>query len=207
MAAATTTNPSHTIRPIRSGEVAEVTLTLAAAFHDDPVFTWCVPDPARRSDVLPAFFRLATGAVLPSGEASIVADGRAAALWVPPGRPAVAEADADEFTAAVAELVGADGERTFALMAMLDEIHPTEPHRFLWFIGAHPVAQGQGRGSALLRDMLARSDAQATPAYLDATSERNRRLYERHGFEVVGRHTVAGSPPVWAMRRSPRPAG
>lgn len=206
MAEATIT-PSHTIRPARSDEVAAVAATLAAAFHDDPVFTWCLPDAARRTDVLPAFFRLAIDAVLPAGEARVVADGDAAALWVPPGRPAVPEADGDAFAAAVAELVGADGDRTFALMEMLDEIHPSEPHRFLWFIGTRPAAQGRGQGRALLRDMLARSDTEAAPTYLDATSEHNRRLYERHGFEVVGRNTVSGSPPVWGMWRSPGSSG
>jgi ribosomal protein S18 acetylase RimI-like enzyme len=201
------TTPSHTICSLRSDDDAAVADTLAAAFHDDPAFTWCIPDPVHRSSVLPGLFRLATEAVLRSGEVTVVADGQAAALWVPPGTPAVLDTDADAFGMAVAELVGADAERTFALMAMFDEIHPTEPHRFLWFVGTRPAAQGQGRGSALLRDMLARSDVEGEAAYLDATSEHNRRLYERHGFEVVARHTVAGSPPVWAMWRRPRPAG
>jgi ribosomal protein S18 acetylase RimI-like enzyme len=195
--------PSLTIRAVRVDEVPAVADTLAAAFHDDPVFTWCIPDPARRAAALPGFFRLATDAVVPAGEATVTADGQAAALWVPPGTAAVADPEA--FGAAVADLVGDDTERTFALMAMLDEIHPTEPHRFLWFVGTRPAVQGQGRGAALLRRMLDRSDAQGAATYLDATSEANRRLYERHGFEVLGRHTVAGSPPVWPMQRLARP--
>ena len=43
------------------------------------------------------------------------------------------------------------------------------------------------------------------PAYLEATSEDNRRLYERHGFVIVDELAVAGSPPLWAMWRQPRP--
>jgi ribosomal protein S18 acetylase RimI-like enzyme len=201
----TTTIPSHASRPVRPDDVAAVADTLAAAFLDDPVFSWCLPDRARRAEVLPGFFRLAAGAVVPAGEATVAADGRAAALWVPPGTPAVTDPDA--FGAAVAELFGDDAERTFTLMAMLDEIHPTERHRFLWFVGTRPEAQGQGRGSALLRQMLARSDAEGVPTRLDATSEDNRRLYGRHGFEVVAVHSVAGSPPMWPMRRAPRPTG
>jgi ribosomal protein S18 acetylase RimI-like enzyme len=200
-----TTVPSLTIRPVLAGDADAVAGTLAAAFHDDRLFTWCIPDPARRAAVLPAFFRLATDAVVPSGEATLTADGQAAALWAPPGAPAVPDPEA--FGAAIAELVGDDAERTFALMAMLDEIHPSEPHRFLWFVGTRPAAQGHGRGSALLRHTLERSDAEGAASYLDATSEANRRLYERHGFEVLGCHTVPGSPPVWSMRRTARPAG
>lgn len=199
-----TIHPSHTIRPMTAGDISLVADTLAAAFQDDPVFSWCIPEDARRSAVLPGFFRLATAAVWPSGEATVSSDGESAALWVPPSVPAVPDPDA--FAVAIAELVGDDAERTFALMAMLDDIHPDEPHRFLWFLGVRPAVQREGRGSAMLRAMLGRSDAEAAATYLDATSESNRRLYERHGFDVVGWHTVAGSPPIWAMRRLPRPA-
>jgi hypothetical protein len=45
------------------------------------------------------------------------------------------------------------------------------------------------------------------PAYLEATSEHNRRLYARHGFEVVGELSADGSPSLWLMWREPRVAG
>ena len=38
-----TITPSTTIRLVRSDDVAAVADILAAAFHDDPVFTWCRP--------------------------------------------------------------------------------------------------------------------------------------------------------------------
>jgi ribosomal protein S18 acetylase RimI-like enzyme len=202
-----TVTPSVTIRSATADDVPAVARTLAAAFHDDPVLAWCLPDPTRRRAVLPGFFHLVTAAAVPHGEVMIGADRRAAALWVPPGSPAVPDADASAFEEAVADLVGEDSGRVFAVMAMLDEAHPTAPNRFLWFLGAHPEVQGRGRGSALLRDMLARCDADGSAAYLDATSEHNRRLYERHGFEVLDRHAVSGSPALYAMWRSPRLVG
>ena len=36
---------------------------LAAAFQDDPVFTWCVPDATRRAAILPTFFRIVANAI------------------------------------------------------------------------------------------------------------------------------------------------
>jgi hypothetical protein len=39
------------------------------------------------------------------------------------------------------------------------------------------------------------------------TSEHNRRLYGRHGFEVVGELSADGSPSLWPMWREPRVAG
>jgi ribosomal protein S18 acetylase RimI-like enzyme len=89
-------------------------------------------------------------------------------------------------------------------MAMLDEHHPVDDHRFLWFLGVTPQRQGQGLGSSLLASTLERCDREGVAAYLDATSEHNRRLYERHGFTVVAERSVDGSPPLWAMWRDPR---
>jgi ribosomal protein S18 acetylase RimI-like enzyme len=109
-----------------------------------------------------------------------------------------------EFGAAIAELTGDYAERGFALMAAMEAVHPTEEHYYLFFVGARPGFQGRGLGSALLREVLDRSDATGIPAYLEATAEDNRRLYERHGFLARDPITVADAPPMWPMWREPR---
>lgn len=40
-------------------------------------------------------------------------------------------------------------------------------------------------------------------AYLEATSPLNRRLYERHGFEVTGEIQLPNGPAMWPMWREP----
>ena len=40
-------------------------------------------------------------------------------------------------------------------------------------------------------------------AYLDATNERNKRLYERHGFKAEDPFAARGAPPLWPMWREP----
>jgi ribosomal protein S18 acetylase RimI-like enzyme len=67
-----------------------------------------------------------------------------------------------------------------------------------------PAYRGRGLGSALLAHGLAVADQDGLPAYLEATSEDNRRLYERHGFTVIGKIQYGTSPPMWAMRHEPR---
>jgi GNAT superfamily N-acetyltransferase len=67
-----------------------------------------------------------------------------------------------------------------------------------------PCRQGQGHGSALLRHALERCDRDHLPAYLDATNPRNISLYERHGFERLGRIQVGTSPPLVPMLRKAR---
>ena len=58
-------------------------------------------------------------------------------------------------------------------------------------------------GSALMRHVLAEGDATGLPAYLEATTPRNRMLYERYGFEATGVIQQGASPPMWPMVRQP----
>jgi len=51
--------------------------------------------------------------------------------------------------------------------------------------------------------VLARCDREGARAYLDAASERNKRLYERHGFQAEDPFAPPGGPPLWPMWRQP----
>ena len=85
----------------------------------------------------------------------------------------------------------------------MGELHPHVDHWYLPLIGVDLVAQGRGLGSALLRHALASCDSDGLAAYLEATNPRNRDLYARHGFNVVGVIQAGSSPPIWAMLREP----
>jgi ribosomal protein S18 acetylase RimI-like enzyme len=175
--------------------------TLADAFHDDPVFRWCIPDEARRRAALPAFFGLFATALVPGGEVYTTEGG--AALWAPPGRPVVSPDRVEEFYTSMGAISGEDAPRVFAVGKMIDERHPAGDFYYLQFIGVRSGSQGRGIGSTLLREVLDRADREGTPAYLEATSPGNRRLYERHGFVVREEFSPAGCPPLWAMWREP----
>lgn len=73
-------------------------------------------------------------------------------------------------------------------------------------LGTRPESQSRGIGSALLRSALTDCDRTGMPAYLEATSERNRNLYQRHGFEVSEILALPDGPPLWCMWRTPRTA-
>jgi len=188
------------ITSARTEDVDAVADVLGAAFVDDPVFTWCIPDRDRRTVVLPAFFGLVTRALLAHDHVQIAGSHQAVALWVPPATAPNGD-DSAEFEHALDGVLGDAGERAFELMSLLEAVHLGDPHWYLWFLATAPADQGTGLGSGLLRHMLARCDRDGVPAYLEATSVANRRLYERHGFVVVDEVTVSGGPTLWAMWR------
>lgn len=181
-------------------DLPAVVATLSEAFHAVPIFRWFIPDDGRRAEILPAFFSAMCEAYLPWGEIHRSSDGRAAALWEPPGAR-MPEAQAAVLAERLPEVLGEYGSTMNEVGPLLAPWHPSEPHYFLHFLAVRPEAQGRGYGSALLRPVLDRCDAEGIPAYLDATSEENKRLYERHEFVVQHKVTLRDSPPLWCMLR------
>jgi GNAT superfamily N-acetyltransferase len=174
--------------------------SLTLAFSSDPVMRWGWPDSERYLAYWPQIADAFGGGAFDDGTAYGLENCVAVALWLPPG-------------------VGPDGETVMGLMResmgdqtfedvsgvfeQMDELHPNEEHWYLPLMGVDLVAQGRGLGSALLRHALKTCDSDGLPAYLEATSPRNRNLYARHGFDVVGIIQAGTSPPLWAMLREP----
>ena len=186
-------------------EQESVTHALAAAFDEDPIFGWLLPDERRRHDKLRRFFALEVGAVVrPAGKVWTSPDGPGACLELPPGKwrmPLRTQAlHAHHFAA----IFGRSLPRALITITRMEQRHLREPHFYVPYVGVAPEAQGFGLGTRLLGKTLERADAGGVPTYLEATSERNAALYARLGFEHLGAFTVLGSPPLWPMRRPPQ---
>ena len=175
--------------------------TITMAFSNDPVGRWFLPDPHRYLTYWPPLVKAFGGAAFAAGTADSVDDCAGVALWLPPG----VGPDEEAMGALASEVVpAADQEEVFAFMGQQDEFHPTEPHWYLPLIGVDVSRQGRGYGSMLLRHAAERCDRDGLLAHLEATSPRNKALYERHGFEAVGVIQAGQSPPMWPMQRKPR---
>jgi len=190
------------IRAATASDVTALSHALAAAFEDDPIFGWLLPERSGRYDKLVRFFALEVGdIVLPSGTAWMSPEGSGACLELPPGKwrlPLQTQArQAPHFLS----VFGRSLPKALVTITKMERKHLREPHFYVPYIGVAPGAQGAGLGTALLRRTIQRADAERLPAYLEATSEQNAALYARLGFEHLGAFTVLGSPPLWPMRR------
>ena len=81
--------------------------------------------------------------------------------------------------------------------------HPDDAW-YLAFIGVDPSKQGLGVGSFILKEALKHIDELGERAYLESSNPRNMSLYERHGFESMGKVQIGDSPPAHPMIREPR---
>jgi len=191
------TAPVRTAGPADAGECVRL---LTRAFVGDPPSRWVWPDAIRFLDVFPRFVRAFGGRAFDVRTAHCTAGCSGVALWLPPG----VTPDHEALMALLEESVqdrmkGA----AFSMFEQMDRHHPKEAHWHLPLIGVDPLRQGKGVGSALLAHALKRCDEERLPAYLEATSPSNVRLYERHGFEPLATIQVADSPPVVPMLRRP----
>jgi GNAT superfamily N-acetyltransferase len=192
-------------RPARADEADRLAAALAAAFYDDPVFGWLMPDERKRLGRLTLFFaNELRDVVLPKGTAWTTDSLQGAALALPPDSwrvpPGALVRGAPDF----ARMFGLRLPLALGLLTRMEMRHLREPHHYLPYIGVEPAGQGRGLGSRLMFPTLQECDRTGLPAYLEATSDRNQELYERHGFRVVQRLRFAGSPPLRLMRRDPQ---
>ncbi len=193
------------VRLAGRGDRRAMSGVLGEAFADDPIISHLVPAGVPNRDArLRMFFALEMPRSRRCGGAWISTNESAAAIWYPPGRwrePALRTFL--QGPASIWVFGRRLGLATKVLVAMVDH-HPPEPHWYLLYIGTATRAQGTGRGSELLRAQLAECDAQGVPAYLEATNERNRDLYRRHGFVDRDVLELPGDcPPLYPMWRDP----
>lgn len=180
---------------------ADAIAALVVAFSADPVIRWMYPNAQRYLVHFPELVQLLSSGAFEAGAVDRASRGAGTALWVPPGAPTDDEALVELLVRSI------DAHRhptAFSFLEQVQQHHPTQPHWYLPVIGVDPRCQGQGYGSSLLRRGLDRCDRDGLPAYLEASSPRNRELYERHGFEVIAVIQADDSPPLWPMLRPPR---
>ncbi|MER5403196.1 GNAT family N-acetyltransferase [Streptomyces sp. NPDC002769] len=199
------------IRVAAEDDRERVVQLLDDAFRDDPVSGWVFPDAAHRRDRHPRLMAVFADIVFAEGRVDITEDGAACALWLSVSADENADGDhadhADEDgPVQLREAVDPDNVRVELVGRLTAEIHPSgRAHEYLWMIAVAPERQGEGLGSALVRSVLDRCDQEGVPAYLEASNERSRALYERLGFGHTGRPLdLPDGPRMWPMWREPR---
>ena len=189
------------VRTVAAADRKKAVATVALAFASDPMMRWSFPDATRYLAVACDFIDAFGGHAVEHGSAEEIADFAAVALWLPPG----IAPDGDAMGAIIAANMPADRmEDGGSLFEQMNRFHLKEPHWYLPLIGADPVHQGKGYGSALIAHALERCDRDGLPAYLESSNPSNVPLYERHGFKIIGEIQSGLSPKLTPMLRPAR---
>ncbi|MEZ6021997.1 MAG: GNAT family N-acetyltransferase [Hyphomonadaceae bacterium] len=203
-------NAPPTVRDARADESAAVARVLTDAFVDEDGLNYWLKQGAAKTRSRRTFFDAAVRDVVhPARRIEVAeADGAlaGAAIWLKPGDKAFDLPPLRQLmlTPLLLRVAGVQGmQRATALGRQLTALHPHVPHAHLVFLGVAPAMQGRGVGSAMLKHALAPLDAAGLHAYLEASTERNIALYERHGFVVTGAFELPGLH-MRTMLRAPR---
>lgn len=198
----------HDVRKARPGEVMALSRALARAFYEDPLSTYVLPDTSSRLRISEAGVELfLKSAWLHLGETYVVGEpATGVCIWNPPDTWKIGIGKQLSMLPAMIRIYGRNLPRLLAALNSAESDHLTEPHYYLPMLGVEPESQGRGMGSALMYPVLSRCDTEQVPAYLESSTPRNRALYERHGFEVIGEFKLGREGPIFTrMRRQPRP--
>lgn len=187
-----------TTRTATTDELDAVTELCVAAFADEAVTAWVLPDPGTRASLVREHLAASLGAVVEVGGLVLAVapdDGPVgASVWVPraasprPGPRVTPPPDA--------------GARLAVVEAATLARRPAVAHLHLASMGTLPAHRGRGAGAAMLAAGVARARAAGLPVYLEASTPGSRRLYARFGFRDHGEPVALpdGGPvlrPMW----------
>jgi GNAT superfamily N-acetyltransferase len=168
-----------------AADLDQLSEVIAEAFLDLPPSSWLIEDAQARRQIFPSYFRLHLERALADGVIHTTPEKTAAALWLPVTTHAAAELTG--YHTRLIAITWPWTERFLAFDAALDHHHPADvPHHHLAILAVRPSWQGNGIGTALLDAHQRTLDQASEPAYLEASSPRNRDLYLRHGYTDHG---------------------
>ena len=183
---------------------------LVAAFFDYPMFDLYFPDPERRKRILPWYLGKVLNCALRYGEVYTNPEVSGVIFTLPPGHTKISQWEymQNGFTPAPFVLGLRDFVRSQECEDFVAGQHEIlmngRLHYYLWGLVVEPTHKRQGIGTALLRPVLEKADAEKMPVYLETHDERNIDYYQRANFKLVGSSKISKSEvPVWCMVREP----
>ncbi len=200
------------LEPLRRTKIRQASATLAAAFFDDPLTRFLLPDEDSRTRWLRLLHESHLRSVLPDDHVYRVGDDGIAGIIgvLPPDRYPMPVSRSLGYLLRLIWRLPSGGFplgrvlRGLQAMRLIERIHLRERHWYVSVLGVHPERQGAGLGGALLSPVLAWADRDRLPAYLETAKEKNLSFYGHFGFEVVEKvDTPGGGPPIWTMLRQP----
>jgi GNAT superfamily N-acetyltransferase len=174
-------------------------VTCAAAFSDDSMIRWPMPDATPA--MLQELFRVILTPYLEFGVLWKIHGCDGGAAWLSPGVTGRFDEIEQSARAAINLLTDDGGARYAAFWDWLGAHLPREPCWFLDLVAVAPAAQGQGLGRALVTHGLNLARADGCPAFLETSTPRNVPFYQSLGFQIADKQQAPdGGPVIWFMQ-------
>ncbi len=191
----------HAATRVTGAVPPELIEVLYHAFEHDPHINWLIRQDAGRSAAMSALFRLLVCEM--GGELHASADGKAVALWFPPGESPDFARQARFFLRYLAIAGPVRALRRGIDLKRMDQRHPAQPHYYLQLLGVEPTSRRRGLGSALLARLLNRAQLDGYAVYLETSNPDNLAFYSRHGFSCTSETSLSDGLRLWSLLWQP----
>jgi GNAT superfamily N-acetyltransferase len=182
-----------------------VAACLASAFYEDPLWGhWAFPDESRRRRDLLPFMTLMAQLAADEGWTAMTVGGESVTVWTPPGASYGSREQEPLISEVFEDLFGARAPAIHELFEQFEASTPAGRFYHLEWWATHESYARRGFGGALLRENLARVDAEGQPSYLESTNPVNLPRYEALGFGRMDEFAPRGGPTVTTMWREAR---
>ncbi|MEU4476474.1 hypothetical protein AB0F68_00125 [Micromonospora sp. NPDC023966] len=181
-------------------DIPQIVDLVVGPFADSTIGAWLVPDEHRRRDILSAVVRVWTEYAMLFGEAHLLHDRSAAAVWLHRYGPISPPAGYGERLAAAC---GEYLDHFLHLDDVLRRHRPDGPHHHLAFFTVAPKPHRVRRARTLLATSNARMGQTPMPTYTEVTTLADRDLYARHGYVPLEPFTLPDGSPTYPMWRAP----
>jgi ribosomal protein S18 acetylase RimI-like enzyme len=195
---------------LQHGQFDEASQILANAFVADPLFNYLIPETEQaRVKFCQWNFKNAFLYCQPYNHIyTTTGDIKGAAAWLPPGESNINIWRMLPVLLAMPFKLGLNkfGKimSFFSVMEERRKHNMPQPHWYLMLLGVSSAYQSQGVGGLLLQPILEQADKEGHACYLETTTDRAIRFYQKHGFEIIRQEVFAeDAPPFWTMKREP----
>ena len=194
---------------LKISELKPAAKLVAAAFQNDPFFTFMIPDTIRRHITLSWLFEKITLYGILYGKVYTTAALEGVAIWLGPQLPGLSLPGIlrTGLFRLPEKLNWREFIRSSRMASFAEKLHKKNVvgrHWYLYELAVDPLMQGQGVGSILLQPILEQATRESLPCYLDTYNKKNLAFYIRNGFSIIeSGQANKKSPHIWAMRCEP----
>ncbi|MGB6299641.1 MAG: GNAT family N-acetyltransferase [Rivularia sp. (in: cyanobacteria)] len=191
--------------------INQATETLVNAFGEDPIFNYLLSHTKDKKDQASRILWSVTLRYAQKyNQIYTTPEMKGIAAWIPPGEyPINFVRILQSGLYKVPFLIGFAGlKKSLPLFSLFEKYHKQDmhkPHWYLFALGVSEAYQSQGIGSLLIHPILKKADKENLPCYLETSTEKAVRFYQRNGFEIIRNE----EEPVrfWTMIREPLTKG
>ena len=179
-----------------------------SAFFNYPMMNHYCPNLKKRKHWLPWYMEKTLNCAIRYGEVLVTSDYSGVMFVLPPGHTRLTDKEFIQngflflpFVMGFRNYIKSSECEKF-VADMQEQLMKGQEHYYLWGLVTDPKAQGKGIGSALLKKLTDKADAQNTSIYLETHEQKNVSYYERFGFNLIHKDTIPNHGlDIWCMLR------